>query len=71
MFFGARLGSIEYGRLLWTQQALQQAAIAGAMHGDSLWRNPKQLLRVRRHLQLFEHEDFHRDHRERMGLVGP
>jgi Flp pilus assembly protein TadG len=30
MFLALIFGSIEYGRLLWTQQALQQAAIAGA-----------------------------------------
>lgn len=30
MFLALVFGSIEYGRLLWTQQALQQAAIAGA-----------------------------------------
>jgi Flp pilus assembly protein TadG len=30
MFLALVFGTIEYGRLLWTQQALQQAAIAGA-----------------------------------------
>jgi hypothetical protein len=29
MFLALVFGSIEYGRLLWTQQALQQAAVAG------------------------------------------
>lgn len=63
-------GCIEFGRLLWTQQALQQTAIAGVRCMAIAQGAPKQLVRVERQLQRDEHEELHRDDCGRMGIVG-